>query len=103
MSTHLKGLANAIIAAQKKSLKIYLLTSNPSTQQDFDDLTFNNCEWVNPRIVAADGTQLAYYSSINGTWVTTKASKIWINLPAIPPSNYLEIKAETLSFYRMIG
>lgn len=103
MSIQLEGLAQAIIAAQKKSLHIYLLTSNSSNQQDFDDLTFNNIEWVNPRIVAADGTQLAYYSSISSTWVATKAKSTWINLQAIPPSNYLEIKGDTLDYYLMVG
>ncbi|ENL8725214.1 hypothetical protein AB6I73_000049 [Citrobacter amalonaticus] len=103
MSIQLEGLANAINAAREKSLRIYLLTSNPSNQQDFDDLTFNNLLWVNPRIVAADGTQLAYYSSISSTWVTTKARKMWINLLAVPPSYYLEIRGQTLSFYLMAG
>lgn len=94
MNKKYKGLMSAIDAGRVKASKIYLLCNNPVSQQSLDDNEFPPNNWLNPRIVAADSTILAFYCPTNKSWVITKAKASWINQSAKPENGLIEIKPE---------
>jgi len=91
MSDKKNGCSTVISDCFQKVSRVYLLCSNPVSQQNFDIVSFPPKCWIKPSLVAADGTVLAFYSEVENRWLPTRAKVSFINESAKPPSNFLEI------------
>ncbi|TQC75550.1 hypothetical protein [Pantoea dispersa] len=103
MSQKYNGLGNSISSGLKKTNKVFLKCSNPVSQQIFDDGEFFPLDWIDPSIVAADGSPLAYYSAFDDSWHSTKIKQSWINSQAVPSPLLLEIRGDFKMFLLCIG
>lgn len=103
MSNHLNKLAYALEHSLTLTSKIYLRCSNPPPPHDAEDFTSDFGLWKNPAFVAADGTQLAYFSNIFDKWVNTYVKRSWIQQDATPSNTLLEIDRGIISLFLVIG